>query len=69
MAQAQGGSASGQGQVIRKKDKQQVFAQGGTIHGTGKVYHKDGTVTDITLSSDPLTQDQAEQLNNPTQEG
>ena len=68
MAQAQGGSVSGQGQVIRKKDKQQVFAQGGTIHGTGKVYHKDGTVTDFTLSSEQLTQEQAEQLNS-TQEG
>lgn len=40
-----------------------MIAQGSVIQGQGQVIRKDGTVIDITLTSDPLTQEQADELN------
>lgn len=62
LAQADSGTCSGSGSVIRASDKQTVLAAGGTIRGEGQIIRKDGTVTDIVLTSDPLTPEQAEAL-------
>ncbi len=35
---------------------------GGTVSGTGTITRKDGTVDHFTISSDPLTAEQAEAL-------
>ena len=69
MANSGEASASGQGGVItssgsvRRECAGQLFAQGGIIHGEGQVIRKDGTVVDFILTSDPLTEAEAEQLN------
>jgi len=67
---AQSATASGQGQIIRKadKEKQQVFAAGGIIEGKGQIIRKDGTVQDFIVTSDPLTPEQAEALNNSSED-
>ena len=43
--------------------KTAVYAEGGKVSGRGYVTHKDGTRTDIVFSSDPLTKEQADQIN------
>lgn len=43
-------------------------AQRGVVTGEGKVIRKDGTVVEFTLTSDPLTEEQAKALNIPTEE-
>ena len=41
-----------------------MYAQGGTVEGKGQVIGKDGQVkAEFILKSDPLTKEQAEQLN------
>lgn len=61
--------ASGQGGVvtasgsIRRGAGGECVAAGGIIEGKGQIIRKDGTVTDFTLVSDPLTEDQAKSLN------
>ncbi len=40
-----------------------AYAEGGTVRGKGQIIRKDGTVVDFELTSDPLTKEQAEQLN------
>lgn len=37
-------------------------AEGGTVSGTGHIIRADGTKIDITLTSDPLTKEQAEHI-------
>jgi hypothetical protein len=49
-------NASGQGAVKR-------YAPGGVISGTGTVIRATGEVVEFTLQSDPLTPEQADQLN------
>jgi len=44
----------------------EVMAQGGTLEGKGVVMDKHGNIkAEFTIKSDPLTQKQADQLNNP----
>jgi len=40
-----------------------MISEGAVIEGKGQVIRKDGTVIDITLTSDPLTKEQAESIN------
>lgn len=40
-----------------------VVAQGGIVEGKGQVIRKDGTVEEFTLKSEPLTQEQADAIN------
>lgn len=40
-----------------------TFAQGGIVEGTGKIIRKNGEVVEFELKSDPLTQEQADILN------
>ncbi len=58
--QAQSAASSGQGSVIKKS---QCVAQGGVISGKGQITRKDGTVIDFVLTGDPLTQEQADAIN------
>jgi hypothetical protein len=41
-----------------------MIAKGGIVEGKGQVIRKDGTVVEFSLKSDPLTQEQADALNN-----
>jgi hypothetical protein len=46
-----------------------VFAEGGTVQGEGRIIRKDtGEVIHIQLTSDPLTPEQAAQLNQNTED-
>jgi hypothetical protein len=40
-----------------------LTAQGGIVEGKGQVIRADGTVVEFTLKSDPLTQEQADEIN------
>ena len=60
--EAQAAGAAGQGTVTRKAQPG-PYAAGGIVHGEGTVHHLDGTKTHFTLMSDPLTEDQAQHLN------
>ncbi len=45
-----------------------MIAEGSIVEGKGQVIRKDGTVVDIVLKSDPLTKEQADELNRKEQE-
>lgn len=56
--QADNAKSQGHGQVISK-----TFAPGGTVSGKGRVIRKSGEVVEFILTSEPLTQAQADELN------
>jgi hypothetical protein len=45
-----------------------VYSENGRVEGQGQVIRKDGTVIEITLTSDPLTKEQADELNRKEQD-
>ena len=45
-----------------------MYAEHGKVEGKGQVIRKDGTVIEITLTSDPLTKEQADELNRKEQD-
>jgi len=49
-------TATGQGEVKR-------YQPGGIVSGSGKIIRANGEVVEFTLQSEPLTEQQAEQLN------
>jgi hypothetical protein len=46
-----------------------MISEGGTVTGTGQVIRADGTVIDVILTSDPLTKEQAQQINEGIEHG
>ena len=62
MNEAKAGSAGacGQGGVTRAN---KCYAAGGTISGKGQIIRKNGEIVDFELTSDPLTTEQAGNLN------
>lgn len=68
-AMAGSSSASGQGGVvtasgsIRRSAGGNAIAAGGIIEGKGQIIRKDGAVIDFNLVSDPLTEQQAQAIN------
>ena len=69
MTQASNSSASGQGGVvtasgsIRRSAGGSAVAAGGVISGEGQIIRKDGTIVKFNLVSDPLTDKQAQAIN------
>lgn len=45
-----------------------MIAEGAVIEGKGQVIRKDGTVIDVILTSDPLTKEQVEAINQKEQD-
>lgn len=45
-----------------------MYAEHGKVEGKGQVIRNDGTVIEITLTSDPLTKEQADELNRKEQD-
>jgi hypothetical protein len=40
-----------------------IYAPGGIVQGVGKIIRANGEVVEFTLTSDPLTEEQADKLN------
>ena len=45
-----------------------MYSENGRVEGQGQVIRNDGTVVEITLKSDPLTKEQADELNRKEQD-